>query len=318
MSELNAPAGQPGATGATRRAGGVSNDLLMLLTVLIWGINFTAVKIAVTAMVPLAFNAARFALATAFTFLVLWWQGPPQGRPRTLRLPVHGAGRFILLGLAGHGIYQVMFANGVARTAPANASLMMATSPIWVAILGYLLRVERINRLMALGIAISFAGITLLVTAGGKVSLDSSNLVGNLLILGCSMLWAIYTTGSKPLLARYSPLELTAWTMLAGTIPLVLVSMPEIRSQDWSAVPPLIWASLVYSGVFSVTVGYVLWSRNVQRVGNARTAVYSNLTPVIAILFSWVALGDRLAPLQLLGGLVVLLGLIVTRRGRAR
>ena len=138
------------------------------------------------------------------------------------------------------------------------------------------------------------------------------------MILGCALLWAIYTVSSKPLLARYSPLELTAWTMLAGTIPLVLVSIPQLQRQDWSAVPPLAWGALLYSAVLSATVGYVVWSLSVQRVGNARTAIYSNLTPVIAILFAWVTLGDKLAPVQLLGGSIVLVGLLVTRRGRSR
>ncbi len=305
-----APAGNPGS-------GGVSNDLMMLLTVLIWGVNFTAVKVAVTDMAPLAFNAIRFSLSTLVTFAVLAWQARGASEPRPLRLPLRDAGRMILLGLAGHGVYQVLFANGIARTAPGNASLIMATSPIWVAILGRLLGIERINRLMAFGILISFVGITLLVTSGGKVSLDSSSLLGDVLVLGCAVLWAAYTVWSKPILVHYSPLELTAWTMLAGTIPLVLVSIPQLKGQDWQAVPLLAWASLIYSAVFSAAIGYVLWSRSVQRVGNARTAVYSNLTPVIAILFAWATLGDRLAPLQLLGGLIVLSGLIVTRRGRA-
>jgi drug/metabolite transporter (DMT)-like permease len=290
----------------------------MLLTVLIWGINFTAVKVALNSMAPLAFNGVRFALATVVTFIVLAIQSRRSGDWSPLRAPVRDAGRIILLGLAGHGIYQVLFANGLARTAPGNASLIMGTSPIWVALLGYLLGVERINRIMAAGIALSFAGITLLITGGGNVSLGSSSIAGDIMILGCAMLWAVYTVASKPLLGRYSPLELTAWSMLAGTIPLVMVSIPQLRAQDWSAVPPVAWGALLYSAVFSVTVGYVIWSVSVQRVGNARTAVYSNLTPVIAILVAWVTLGETLAALQLLGGAIVLAGLMVTRVGARR
>ena len=102
--------------------------------------------------------------------------------------------------------------------------------------------------------------------------------------------------------------------MVAGTIPLVLISIPDLRRQDWANVPPLAWGALLYSAVFAVTVGYTIWYASVQRVGNARTAIYSNLTPVVAILFAWLTLGDALAPLQLLGGAIVLAGLIVTRK----
>ncbi len=307
------PAGQKAAASA-----GLSTDLLMLLTVLIWGINYTAVKVAFNSMAPLAFNGLRFALATVVTFVVLAIQCRRAGNWSPLRAPIRDAGRIILLGLAGHGIYQLLFANGLSRTAPGNASLIMGTSPIWVAILGYFLGIERINRIMAAGIVLSFAGMALLIAGGGNVSLGSSSLLGDILILGCAILWAVYTVGSKPMLGRYSPLDLTAWAMLAGTIPLVIVSIPQVRAQDWSTVPPLVWGALFYSAVLSVAMGYVIWSVSVQRVGNARTAVYSNLTPVIAILVAWVTLGETLAALQLLGGAIVLAGLMVTRTGARR
>lgn len=316
MSEPDASPRAGGAPATGLR--GVSTDLMMLFAVLIWGINFTAVKVALQSMAPLAFNGARFALATAVTFGVLAFQIRGSGGRSRLRVPVHDAGRIFLLGLAGHAIYQVLFANGLARTAPGNASLIMGTSPIWVALLGYFLGVERINRPMAAGIALSFAGMALLITGGGNIDLASSSLVGDLMILACAMLWAVYAVGSKPLLARYGSLELTAWTMLAGTIPLVLVSLPQILAQDWSAVPPIAWGAIFYSAVLSVTVGYVIYYVSVKRVGNARTAVYQNLTPVVAILFAWVTLGDKLALIQLVGGAIVLAGLMVTRTGARR
>ena len=230
-------------------------------------------------------------------------------------MPRHDIVPIILLGLAGHTVYQAMFANGMARSMPANASLLLATSPIWVAILGYALGIERISRLMFAGILLSFSGIMLLVTSGGKVDLGSSLLFGNLLLLGCAMVWAVYTTGSKPLLARHSPLKLTAWSMVAGTIPLVLISIPDLLRQDWSAVPPVAWGALLYSAVLAAAVGYTIWYSSVQRVGNARTAVYNYLTPIIAILFAWLTLGYALAPMQLLGAAIVLMGLIITRAG---
>ncbi len=308
------------ATAQAANKGGprVSTDLLMLLTVLIWGVNFTSVKLALGYMAPLAYNAVRFSLATLVTMGVLAWQARATSDRSLLRVPRRDIVPIILLGLAGHTVYQAMFANGVARSTPANASLLLATAPIWVAILGYLLGIERISRLMLAGILLSFSGIMLLVTSGGKVDLGSSLLLGNVLLLACSMLWAVYTTGSKPLLARHSPLKLTAWSMLAGTIPLVLISIPDLRRQDWGEIPPIAWGALLYSAVLAVTVGYTIWYASVQRVGNARTAIYSNLTPIVAILFAWLTLGDALAPLQLLGAAIVLAGLIITRRGRTR
>lgn len=293
-----------------------TTDLLMLGTVLIWGINFTVVKLALRFFSPMGFNALRFGLATITTLLLLRLSAGANDDNRWFAVERGDVAKVILLGLIGHTLYQVLFINGLARTTPANSSLLMATSPIWVAVLSHFLRIERASPLTWAGIGVSFSGIVLLIMGGGGVSLGAATFVGDLMLLGCAIIWATYTTGSKPLLTRYSPLKLTALTMTAGTVPLVLLGIPALRGQDWSAVPPGSWGALLFSGLLAVAAGYVAWYTSVQRVGNARTAIYSNLTPVIAILFSWAVMGSTLAPLQVAGAAVVLGGLILTRRGR--
>jgi drug/metabolite transporter (DMT)-like permease len=288
-----------------------SADLLMFGVVLIWGINFSVVKAALHSFSPLAFNALRFGAAMLIMRAIMSLRGESFALPRRDLLPV------MLLGLSGHTAYQLLFINGIARTTPANSSLLMATSPVFVAIYGHLLGIERANRTIWAGIGLSFIGTLLLIAGGGHgFSLGSRTLAGDLMILAAAMLWAAYTTGSKPLLARYSPLKLTAISMLIGTIPLVLVSLPQLLRQDWGSVPAGAWGGWLYSAVLAVVVGYVFWYTSVQRVGNARTAVYSNLTPVVAILVAWLALGDRLTLLQAVGAAVVLAGIVLTRRGR--
>jgi drug/metabolite transporter (DMT)-like permease len=288
-----------------------SNDLLMLGAVLIWGINFGVLKFALQYFSPLAFNAVRFSLATLVMLVALRWQRESLSISRADLLPVAG------LGLLGHTLYQLVFINGMARTSPANASLLMATSPIFVLIYGRILGIERTNRVVWGGIAVSFVGIILLVLGGeGNVRLGGSTVLGDVLVLGAAMLWAGYTAGSKPLLARLSPVKLTTASMVFGTIPLVLISVPSMAQQDWSAPTAGAWAGLFYSAVFSVAIGYVAWYTSVRRVGSARTAIFANLTPVVSVVVAWLFLGYKLTPLQLAGGVVVLAGLMLTRQGR--
>jgi len=287
-----------------------SNDLLMLSVSLIWGINFSVLKVVLESMTPLAFNGLRFSLATAVMLIILVWRGESFRIARRDALPI------FMLGVVGHTLYQVVFITGMARTTPANASLLMATSPIFVVIYGAVLGIERPNHWTWIGILLSFLGILLLIGGSGGVSLGAAHLLGDLLVLIAAMLWAAYTTGSKPLLARYTPLKLTTLSMVAGAVPLVIICIPQLRAQDWGAVGPGAWAGVFYSAIFSVVLAYLAWYTSVQRVGSARTAVYSNLTPVVAIIVAWVALGQALAPLQIVGALVVLTGVMVTRRGR--
>jgi len=285
----------------------------MISVVLIWGINFSVIKLALNSFAPLAFNALRFSLATAVMLAVMRWRREHLGVPRRDLVLL------IVLGLAGHTGYQVLFINGLARSTPANTALIMATAPLFVALYGQVLGIERISRVAWGGICLSFLGILLVIGGGAKgIEIGKESSLGDLLILGAAMLWAAYTTGSKPLLVRHSPVKVTTVSMLAGTLPLVLISMPQLASQDWQAVSPGGWAAVLYSALFSVAVGYVAWYTSVQRVGNARTAVYSNATPIVAILVGWLVLGDRLSLLQILGVAVVLLGIMLTRRGRAR
>lgn len=292
---------------------------MMLTAVLIWGINFTAVKFALREFSALAFNGVRFGLATLVMSAILVRQAQASRDADLLWLPRHDWLRVGLLGLLGNTLYQLLFITGMNRTTPANSSLLMATAPIWVAVIGYLLGVERINRLMWGGILLSFVGIVVLILGGGNsLSLGGSTLLGDFLLLGCALLWAAYTTISKPFLVRYSPLKLTTWTMITGTVPLVLICLPEILRQDWRAISGMGWGALVFSALMAVVVGYLVWYTSVQRVGNARTVIYSNVTPVFAIAFAWLTLGSTLTWLQGAGAGVVLLGLTLTRRGRVK
>ena len=294
-----------------------TTDLMMLVTVMIWGLNFVAVKLVLREFSPMAFIGLRFTMATAVMWLFLWQRTRGPNSNESVGVLRRDVLLIIGLGLLGHTVYQLLFVYGMSLTTAANSSLLLATAPIWVAMLGYLLHIERISRVTWYGILLSFCGILILILGGGgRVDLGGATMLGDILLLGCAIVWAVHTTASKPLLARYSPLKMTSWAMLAGTIPLVIISIPAVREQDWAAITPVGWIAFLFSTLLSVVVGYLIWYTSVQRVGNARTAVYSNLTPVFAIIFAWIILDSTLKPLQLVGGAVVLAGLILTRRGR--
>lgn len=286
----------------------------MLSVVLIWGFNFTVLKFALHDLAPLAFNALRFGAATLALLTIMRLRRESFQVRRQDLVPV------ILLGFGGHTLYQALFINGMALTTPAVAALLMATSPLFVALFGALLGIERLRLTVMAGIVLSFVGIALLIVGGqGEISWRNGTLLGDLLILLAAMMWAVYTLGGKPLLGRYSPLKLNALTMIPGTTLLALLSIPQLARQNWSAVTPGAWTALAYSTTFAVVVAYVLWYTSVQRVGGARTAVYSNLTPVVASLVSWLVMKESLTPVQIAGAAVVILGILLARRGaRAR
>jgi len=284
-------------------------DIMLIGMSLVWGINFSVVKIALADFSPLSFNSVRFGLASLFLLILLWLV------ERDLSFRREDVGRLVLLGFIGNTVYQILFINGIARTTAGNSSLILATTPIFVALLSSVLGVERVGRRVWRSVILSFIGILLIVQGAGRtLTLTDQSWIGDLLILAGTICWSIYTVLSKPLLQRYTPLKLTAWTMVMGTLPLVLVSVPSLENQSWSSVSLQGWLSLAYSFCFAIAIGYVVWYTGVSRIGNARTALYENLITVIAVAVAWLFLSESMTLLQVLGAVLVLASLYLARR----
>lgn len=289
---------------ATRRV-----DATMLLLVTIWGLNFSVIKLALPVMPPLVFNALRFAGATLLLLAVL---RAVEGPWRVKRTDWPG---LIGLGIVGHTLYQIFFITGLARTTAGNSSLILSMVPLFVAMLGALFKVERLSTRTWAGIVFAFGGLALLVGGRGDVAFGGPALVGDLLTLLCAVCWASYTVFGRPFLSRYSPLRLTAVTMALGSPAIVVVAVPQLLAQRWAEVTWQAWTALSYASIFAVALGYVIWYASVQAVGGARTAVYSNLIPVVALGSAWLLLHESLNAVQVAGAVVVLVGISVARSG---
>ncbi|TMJ01194.1 MAG: DMT family transporter [Bacillati bacterium ANGP1] len=281
-------------------------EFAMLALVVIWGVNFPIVKIAFREMTPMVFNALRFGSATVLLLAVSWRTREP--------LPPRAAWPGLVgLGIIGHAIYQISFINGLALTTAGNSALILSMVPLFIAALTSLLRIDRVAPRTWIGIVFAFVGLLLLITGRGGLHLGMATLAGDILTLFCSLCWAMYTVFSRPLLKTMSPLQLTTLTMAAGAPALLVASIPQLLQQPWAAISWQAWAALAYSTVLAVAVGYVVWYASVQAVGGPRTAIYSNLIPIVALLASWLLLGESLGPVQAAGAAVVLAGVSLAR-----
>jgi drug/metabolite transporter (DMT)-like permease len=282
-------------------------DLMLIGTSIIWGVNFSAVKIALADFHPLIFNALRFGFASLVTLAM-------SASKRDLSLRREDVWRVFTLSLIGYVIYQLCFIYGMELTTPGNASLILATTPIFVVLLSLVLGVERVKRKIWGGIILSFFGI-LLITLGGNQTPTVANQtwIGDLLILAGTLCWSAYTVLSKPLLQKYSPVKLVTLTMIMGTPLLVLMSIPYLKEQSWTSISPNGWLCLIYSFLFSLVIGYIVWYNGISRIGSARTSLYQNLTPVIALTIAWLFLSEKITILQILGATLIFISLYLAR-----
>lgn len=279
------------------------------LMVVIWGVNFAVVKWALEVFDPLGFNALRYVLASALVFAVLRGQG-------RLRLPDRAdLPRIVLLGLVGNTVYQVAFILGVDGTRAGNASLMLALVPVFV--LAFAWRRDGPPGTAAwLGAALSVVGVAAVSWSTLEVD-GTSTLRGDLIMIGAALVWAIYTVEARPLIERYGSVQTTAWTLWVGAVGIFLIGVPSLAGQDFGRVGAAAWGGLAFSALFSIGLAYLIWYRGVERLGGARTAVFSNFTPVVALLAGALWLGERLTIISIAGAAMVIGGIILVRTRRS-
>jgi drug/metabolite transporter (DMT)-like permease len=297
-------------------------DILVVLCTLIWGCNYAVVKIALREIPPFGFNAIRLSLASLLYLAVLavarskpaeGADGPTAGRlfGPVRSIPLRDWLTILGLGATGHFIYQLGFIGGLALTSVANSSLIIGCSPVVVSALTAAVGQERVSRRYWLGAALSLAGVYLVVGTGADVS--SKSLVGDVVTLGAVCCWAVYVVGSRRLMQRYSPLVVTGCTMTAGTLMFLPFGVPSLVGFDWAGVSPGAWAALAASATFALFVAYLIWHMSIQRIGNVRTAMYSNLTPVLALVSAVVFLGEHVGTREIAGAAAILGGVAIAR-----
>ena len=283
----------------------------MLVVCLIWGFNFSVTKLALEEIPPLPFTAVRFLVASALLWLVV---RVIEGR-QTISGP--GLKTLVLLGLLGNTCYQLTFTLGLDRTTATNSALILSTVPTVVAVFAGMLGLERITARIGWGIAIGTLGVVLVIATRG-VGFHAGTLLGDLLTVVAVLCWAGYTLGLRRVAPGISPLRVTSITTIAGTPGLVLAGLPGMFDLQWQRVPLMAWGALGYAAVFSLVIAYLLWNRSVKAVGGTRTAVYMCVTPLVAAGGAWLLLGERPHPLQGVGAILIVAGVLLTRVERTQ
>lgn len=281
-------------------------ETALSVMVLVWGVNFAVVKHALSTFEPLAFNALRFVVASAFVFAVLGARGQ-LGLPERRHVP-----RIVALGLLGNVFYQACFILGLDRTRAGSAALILALTPVFTAFLSMLTGHERPGARTWLGAALSIVGVGL-VTGSGLSLEGREALVGDLILVGASVTWAVYTVGARPMVQRYGSLRTTAWTLWTGAVGLVALGTPQLLRQEWGAVDWRAWGGMLFSALFAIGLAYLIWYRGVEKIGNTRTAIFSNLTPVVAMAAAAALIGETPSGWALAGAAMTLTGVMVVR-----
>jgi len=282
-------------------------------TVLLWASAFPAITVAVRGLGPAGLAVARLAVASAALAVAAPLMGVRRPKPRDLPL-------IALCGLAGMTGYQLLL-NAGERVVPAGtASLLVATAPVYASLLAVAFLGEHATRRPGAsqhwaGSAVALAG-TALIAASHGLGFGTSALI----VLAAAVLQAIFHTAQKPLLARYTGFEVTAYAMWAGTV-FILPWTGSLLRALWGPGPHAGGAAIgsaVFLGLAPSAAGFVLWAYAMARTDVGRVTVSLYLVPAAAIGISLVWLGEIPGPAELIGGAIALAGVVLASGGGSR
>lgn len=280
--------------------------LLVILSTFFWGTNFNAGSIVVSSVSPLTAASERFIIATLaiFVFMII----KDKGNINAFKLNWKP---LILLGLCGITGFNLAFFIGLQTTSALNGALIMATSPVTTILISSITEKHRVSLPQTVGMLISLIGVILVISHGDINNIFKLHFTrGDLIILLGNLAWATYTVGCRRFISDSTPLQTTAFTMLFGTIGIVVFSFYQSdlikEIEEISTYNQII---LIYMGLVGSVLAYLFWNVGIKELGAANTSLFFNFVPVFTLLLAFIT-GTIPNLLQLAGALLVISGVI--------
>jgi drug/metabolite transporter (DMT)-like permease len=283
-------------------------DLMLVATVTLWALNFTVTKYVIShGFQPIAYGCLRFAGAGLIFGAITW------ARERSFAIGRRDLMLLASAALIGIFINQLTFSYAIKLTTATTVALLFGTLPVMTGIFASALGIERFGSRFWLAAVLAFGGAALVaVGSGGGLS---GQLWGDLLGFLASATWAWYTVAVSPLLQRYSTLRISSLAFLIGTVPLSIVGSQQLFSQDYGF-GAVIWLALVFAILGPLVLANLLWFGAISRVGPSRASVFANLQPFLAAFFSLLILSESMTRVQIVGGLAIAGGILLSRSAR--
>jgi drug/metabolite transporter (DMT)-like permease len=290
-----------GNVGRVRRQ---TADLMLLVTVCLWALNFSASKFVLShGISPLAYSTPRYLIAAAI-FLVV-----TLALERSLRV---SRGDLVLLGCGSLILFvnQVAFTYALHFSTATTVALVFGTFPIFAGLFAMLAGLERLTRGFVLMALVSFAGVALI--AAGSGSALSASLKGDALALLGAATWAGYSVLVAPLMTRNSPFKISLYVLSGAALLLAIAGERQVAHEHYPG-SWRVWATFAFAVLGPLVITNVLWFTAIDRVGPGRAALFYNLQFVLAALFGVLLLSESITGVQLVGGAAIAAAILLSR-----
>jgi drug/metabolite transporter (DMT)-like permease len=276
--------------------------LALIGSVTIWGSTFVITKFLMNSIGPFMVITLRLVIS----LIVI----TPIALHRGFQWKMIFQKDYLHFGLTGVALYFGFANTGLALSTAANAALIQAANPAAVAFFSILVLKEQVSRQRAAGIALSIVGV--LLVSGVPDASGGSTLIGNLLMVGSVVAWAIYTIQSRKISADINPMVSTTASFYTGLLWLLPFAGWEVSQHGLPVITPTSWVALIYLGLIASALAYFLWNYALNSVEASLAAPFINLIPIIGLILS-ILVGESVSFIQILGGLIAIIGVLITQ-----
>jgi drug/metabolite transporter (DMT)-like permease len=286
-----------------------------IVTMVVWGANFAFVKYVLDALGVGAFLFIRFVSMPVLAFLLLFFvfrRNIAKTWPKREDLP-----RFVACGLLGHALHVGVVFWGINLSTAFSSALVLTSGPLFTLLILVILGAERLRASQVAGTILAMAGIAIFLSDKFTRGVAHAGF-GDLLLLVAASFFSLYTVMVRPLVQRYGPLIVLAYTLLFGAPPMVLLTIPSIVTADLGRLTPIVWLGLFWAIVLSSVGGWMVWAWVNHVRGIARSAPLMYLPPPIAGIVAWLTLGEQFTWLKIAGAGITMAGIAWAQLGGGR
>lgn len=281
-----------------------------LFAVIVWGASFIATKVALQDLSPITIVWLRFLMGIIILGLVVVLR-------RQFSLPEKKEwGYFALLGFLGITFHQWLQSNALQTSEAGTTAWIVSTTPVFMAVLGWVLLKERLGWTKSLGILLAFLGVLVVVSKGDlrSISFGKFGAPGDVLVLISAVNWAVFSALSRRGLKSHPASLMMFYIMLLGWAFTTLLFLTTSRMSEIPSVTFNGWMAVGFLGIFCSGLAYIAWYDALQALSTAQTGVFLYIEPLIAVVVAFFILGEPITLALLIGGVVILFGVWLVNR----
>ena len=281
-----------------------------LFAVIAWGASFIATKVVLNDISPVAIVWLRFTMG-------IFILGITSALRKQFALPNKNEwGYFALLGFLGITFHQWLQSNGLRTSEAGTTAWIVSTTPIFMAILGFLVLKEGLNWVKISGIFLAFAGVLLVVSDGDftSISIGTFGTFGDVLILVSAINWAVFSVLSRRGLKSHPASLMMFYVMTFGWVFTSILFFTGSGLEEFSRLTTNGWFGIAFLGIFCSGLAYIAWYDALQSLPAAQTGAFLYIEPLIAVMVAFFVLGEAITPASLIEGGIILFGVWLVNR----